>query len=100
MFRFLVITKQMEKWAHGLSSIFPESHKCISTFYAEIRSDFITFIIIPSILPSRGLKVDGVYIDYDTVDFGEDERTLLMPCVRYGFIAPIEVLENKFYGKI
>lgn len=100
MFRFLIVTKQMEKWTKGLSSIFPESYKRISTFYAEIRSNYIIFIIIPSILSSCGLRIDGAYIDYDTVDFGEDERTLLMPCVRYGFIAPIEVLEDKFYGKI
>jgi len=85
----------MEKWTNELSSIFPKSYKCISTSYVEIRSDFIIFIIIPSILPARGLRVDGVYIDYDTVDFGEDERILLIPYVEYGFIAPIKVLETK-----
>ena len=85
----------MKKWTNELSSIFPESHKYISTSYVEIKSNFIIFTIIPSILPARGFKVDGVYIDYDTVNFGEDERILLIPCVVYGFIAPIEVLETK-----
>ena len=86
MFRFLIITKQMGKWANGLSSIFPESYKRISTVYAEIRNDFITFIIIPSILSACGLRIDGAYVDYDTVDFGEDERTLLMQCARNRFV--------------
>lgn len=103
MYRFLIITGNMNKWSEKLKLYCKDWHQRISKFEIVFSNDCITFTILPSILQSRGFRAEGAYIDYDTIEFNEEERCILLSCLRYGgFIAPICELEYKLedYGKV
>lgn len=103
MYRFLIITGDMRKWSEKLKLCCKGWHQRISRNEIIFNNDCITFTILPSILQSCGCRAEGAYIDYDTVEFNEEEKCVLLPCLRYGgFIAPIRELEYKLedYGKI
>lgn len=103
MYRFLIITSDMHQWIEKLKLYCKGWHQRISKFEIVFSNDCITYTILPSILQTRGFRVEGAYIDYDTVEFNEEERCALLPCLRYGgFIAPIYDLEYKLeeYGKV
>ncbi len=102
MFRFLILTKDRNRWINCFKNKTYFTVKHVSSYFAEFSNESICFVIITSINQLRGMRADGIFIDYEA--FPETQisefKGIVDPVVRYGFIAPISVLEDKFYGKI